>query len=205
MAAGHLTDAPNFLTGLDSVVTGLGSAGDPAGIPFEQEFSDSLTGTIQQGQGDFDAFAVHLTGNNPPAGGGTGGGTGGGGGPNPAKCGTHGQSSIGTFDYAKYDVLLTMPICSVADGPCTFSFPIEPAFAQNAPPAVFISFKLNTGDAAVWKLGGHTGKSGTGERQDYYDVTITPKTPGHYDATGTLVQGQPNRTSTFAMSVGVIA
>jgi hypothetical protein len=89
VAAGHLTDAPNFLTGLDSITTGLAGAGDPAVIPFEQEFSDSLTGTIQQGQGDFDAFGVHLLGNNPPAPGtppsggagstgGTGGGTGGG-------------------------------------------------------------------------------------------------------------------------------
>lgn len=75
--AGHLADAPNFLTGLDSVVDGLGAAGDPAGIPFEQDFSDSLASSISAGQGDFDTFAVHLTGNNPPAGGG-GSGSGGG-------------------------------------------------------------------------------------------------------------------------------
>jgi len=67
VAAGHLADAPNFLTGLDDVGTGLAGAGNPAGIPFEQEFADSLSGTIQQGQGDFDAFGVHLLGNNPPA------------------------------------------------------------------------------------------------------------------------------------------
>lgn len=75
--AGHLADAPNFLTGLDSVGDGLGAAGDPAGIPFEQDFSDSLASSISAGQGDFDTFAVHLTGNNPPPGGG-GSGSGGG-------------------------------------------------------------------------------------------------------------------------------
>lgn len=75
--AGHLADAPNFLTGLDSIVDGLAGAGDPAEIPFEQDFSDTLASAISAGQGDFDTFAVHLTGGNPPPGGG-GGGTGGG-------------------------------------------------------------------------------------------------------------------------------
>lgn len=69
---GHLADAPNFLAGLDSIVEGVGGVGDPAGTPFEQDFADTLASAISHGQGDFDTFDVHLTGNNPPASGGSG-------------------------------------------------------------------------------------------------------------------------------------
>jgi len=84
--AGHLADAPNFLTGVDFAVSDLANVGDPMHTPFEQDFADSLHASIAQGQGDFDAFAVHLTGNNPPASG--GGGTGSGG-PTTGNCGAN--------------------------------------------------------------------------------------------------------------------
>lgn len=130
----------------------------------------------------------------PPAGGGAA----------AVGCGKHGQSRIGQFDFASCDLLLTLPISSVADGPCTTSFPISPAFTLNAPPAIFVSFTLTSGDPVVWTLAGHSGTSGTGERQDYYDIRVTPKAPGHYDATGTLVTAQPAVTAKVCMSVDVI-
>jgi hypothetical protein len=62
----HPADTINFLTGYDSDLVDVGAAVVDLGTAWEGDYSAALSNTISQGQGDFDAYAVDLTGNTPP-------------------------------------------------------------------------------------------------------------------------------------------
>lgn len=79
-----LTEYPNFAAGLDIAIDLFDSAISGVYTPWEQDFADTITEAILQGDPDFQQFAVDMTGNSPPpastqpgnpAGGGSGGGT----------------------------------------------------------------------------------------------------------------------------------
>lgn len=231
--AAHLADGPNFTTGLDLALSDLGNVGDPMHTPFEQDFADSLHASIASGQGDFDAFAVHLTGNNPPASGGSGGGAAGGtGASNPADChqrtNKYGLSTLGTFPGVTCNWKMPFQIMRVQDGGCTLSTQIYPPTGQLSWPRV-VSFTLQSGDATVWKLGHHQERASDGTLVDLFDITVTPKllaapprnpqaqrigpggppapptaTQSHFDAVGILVTSNPNKTEHVCMSVDCI-
>jgi hypothetical protein len=83
-ASAVLIDFPNFLSGLD-IALGLLDASMPGvDTPWEQDFTDTLSNSITQGDPDFAAFDVHMTGNSPPPAG-TPPSTGGGGTTGPPK------------------------------------------------------------------------------------------------------------------------
>src|SRR5713226_321800 len=86
--SGSLKTADDCKRQLDLCLAKVGLAFNDLGTPFEQEFSDSLTTTIQSGDPDFKNYDVHLSGNNPPAsgGGGSGGAGGSGGGGAVTRC-----------------------------------------------------------------------------------------------------------------------
>jgi hypothetical protein len=65
--ATDLSGFDNLHSGLDSDLLNIGSAFGDLGTPWEQDFGNTLTNTIAQGQGDFNQFNVDLTGNTPPA------------------------------------------------------------------------------------------------------------------------------------------
>lgn len=65
-AASHVADFPNFLAGLDISLGLLDSSMAGVDTPWEQDFSDTVSGAITQGDPDFAAFGVHMTGNVPP-------------------------------------------------------------------------------------------------------------------------------------------
>jgi hypothetical protein len=69
--------APDFLAGLDIAIGLAGTSLPDVDKPWEQDFADTVSGSIQQGDPDFQAFGVHMTGNSPPPASGTppGGGT----------------------------------------------------------------------------------------------------------------------------------
>jgi hypothetical protein len=78
------TEYPNFAAGLDIAIDLFDSALPGLDTPWEQDFADTITDAITQGDPDFEQFATDMTGNSPPpagtqpgnpAGGGTGGGT----------------------------------------------------------------------------------------------------------------------------------
>lgn len=224
--AGHLADAPNFTAGIDLAISDLGNVGDPMHTPFEQDFSDSLHASISQGQGDFDAFAVHLTGNNPPASG--GGGTGSGG-PTTGNCGANNPlSTTGAFTGVKCDQKQTFRVLNVSGGACSYKQPQTPRDGGTSWPRIQ-SFTLQSGDATVWTLGHHQEKFSDGTLVDHYDITVTPKllpavgrnlaparigvpapdphpvqNPSHFDAVGVLVTTHPNTTQHICMSVDCI-
>lgn len=231
--AAHLADAPNFLSGFDGVLSDVAATGDPANIPFEQQFSDSLTATISQGQPDFDAFAAHLTGNNPPASGGGGGGASGGGG-SAASGDCHqrsnqwGLSQFGAFPGVACDWKMPFQVMRVQDGPCTLSTFISPPAGQTSWPRV-VSFTLQSGDPTVWQLGHHQERASDGTLVDLFDITVTPKllpvqprpqiaaqpqavtghppptqSTSHFDAVGVLVTSNPSQTQNVCMSVDCI-
>ncbi len=158
----------------------------------------SLGGSASTGDSLLNDYVTLFTPSGPPSGGGGGGGT------PPAKCGRHGQSSIGVFDFHNCDQLLTLPIASVADGPCTSEFALSPAFAQNAPPAIFVSITQTAGDTAVFTFGVRHVRQADGTTQDYWTVTVTPSTPGKYNAQATMVQQRPNLTVRICLTVDVI-
>ncbi len=136
----------------------------------------------------------------PPAPGGAGG-TG-----QSAKCGTHGQSSIGVFDFKSFDVLFTLPVLSVADGTCVFRNLVSPAGGPLTGPTVqATAFTLLTGDATLWKLGVEQAQNPQGEDVWYETFTMTPSKPGHYDATAVATLTNPPRQQKWAISVNVIA
>ena len=136
----------------------------------------------------------------PPAPGGAGG-TG-----QAAKCGTHGQSSIGVYDFKSFDVLFTLPVLSVADGTCVFRNLVSPAGGPLTGPTVqATAFTLLTGDATLWKLGVEQAKNPQGEDVWYETFTMTPSKQGHYDATAVATLTNPPRQQKWAISVNVIA
>jgi hypothetical protein len=61
-----LGDVPPLLAGAGLEFDAAASVVTDAATPWEQDFSDTLATTIQQGQPDFDTFAQDLQGNSPP-------------------------------------------------------------------------------------------------------------------------------------------
>lgn len=64
--ASHITDTRGFLSGFDSDLRNIGASSTELRAPFHADFAATLAATIKAGQHDFDSFAVHLTGKNPP-------------------------------------------------------------------------------------------------------------------------------------------
>ncbi len=65
-ASSILTTFPDFATGLDLAIAAMDAAIPEIDVPWEQDFSDTITGAITQGDPDFQQFAVDMTGNSPP-------------------------------------------------------------------------------------------------------------------------------------------
>jgi hypothetical protein len=159
-------------------------------------FTSSL-GPVSTGVDDLGTLLRSAT---PPS---PGGGAGGGG---SAKCGTHGQSSVGRFDYKAFDVLYTLPVLSVADGTCVFRNLVSPAGGPlTGETRAATAFTLLTGDTSLWKLGVLQTKNPQGEDVWYETFTMTPTKPGHYDATAVATLTAPPAKQKWAVSVDVIA
>lgn len=136
------------------------------------------------------------------------GGGGGGGSAAPSsdcskRTNKYGLSKTGSFPGVHCDWSLTFQVLRVQDGACTYS--AAPAAQQGSTtlPSI-VSFTLQSGSTAVWKLGHHTARASDGTPFDVVDVGITPAAPGHYDAVGVLVMQNPGRTWHVCMSVDVI-
>jgi hypothetical protein len=128
--ASDLSGFDNLHSGLDSDLLDIGSAFGDLSTPWEQDFGNTLTNTIAQGQGDFNQFNVDLTGNTPPAPG-----------PAPSKvdCGS------GTLDLGGVgqDVLpCHFPLTytnntAAADSVLSIKFPNDTAHVFDASPTSF--------------------------------------------------------------------
>lgn len=112
-ASAVLIDFPNFLAGLDIALGLLDAAMPDVDTPWEQDFSDSLSGSISQGDPDFAAFDVHMTGNSPPPAGSAPGNPTGGAGQQPSgkvyyqgylRIDWHGSFGYSSPDYAWFTI-----------------------------------------------------------------------------------------------------
>jgi hypothetical protein len=165
--ADHAAQGPGVLTGIDGILAEVGGIGDPAALPFEGEFSDALTTTIQQGQPDFDALATHLTGSNPPASG--GGGTPSGG----------GASQCATIDFGAIPVT----------GPLGSTTVKQTLYLQNtgSTPLHIISTKWNPDEGFTFVLDpALTGAVVQPGQQVAVTIDFTPGSVGSYQSTLTI-------------------
>lgn len=62
-----LATVPDLISSLDPDLNDVGSALPDVSTPWEQTYSGALADAITQGDGDFQQYNVHLTGNTPPA------------------------------------------------------------------------------------------------------------------------------------------
>ena len=174
----HLADAGNFLAGLDIGLHDLGLSQTEIATPFHADFEQHLTATIRSGQPDFDAYAVHLTGKNPPA-------TGAGSGPGVNTGGLQ-QVNFGTLQAGAASEFVTVTVTN------TLNSVVHPT-----------SIKVEQGKLQVFVATSECGASIPAGGKCNIVVECRPLLAGHY--TGLLVfnTDAPNSPNAIALSVTV--
>ncbi len=209
-------DAAAILDALDNALSELGGAdGGTLDDTFEEilQFDPADAGghvveasaAIADAGTNVDKLGNQLAAASLPA---PGGGGGGGSAPPSSDCSKrtnqYGLSKTGSFPGVNCDWQLTFQILRVQDGACTYSAAPGAGVGATTLPTI-VSFTLQSGSTAVWKLGHHTARASDGTPYDVVDVGITPAAPGHYDAVGVLAMQRPGRTWHVCMSVDVIS
>lgn len=175
----HLSDARNFLAGLDIGLADLGVSQAELGTDFHADFATHLTATIQQGQADFDSYAVHLTGHNPPPTPTPGPPTTGGGGLQPVDFGT----LVLGGPTKTLSVRFVNP----------FNFVVHPT-----------GITINQGKLQVFVATSECGASIPANGACMIVVTFRPLLPGHYAGLLVFNTDDPNSPYTLGLS-GTVA
>ena len=196
--SGSLGDSIDLAAGIAGTIDPNSLAGDVASFPASLAEGDAIVA-------DSNAL-LGAVGPAPPA---TGGG-GGGGGTNPtptqsSACGSYGQSSLllsdNTYNCDAADVL---PVVNIADGSCTFIFPMDNStFAGRA---TVSATSLQSGDAQLWSIANDTipGVSG-GAPVSRVWFTLKPYKTGHFLARFNVTTDRKATPETWCMIVDVIS
>lgn len=178
-ADGHLSDSRNFLAGLDLGLSDLGVSQNDLGTDFHADFANHLTATIQSGQPDFDAYSVHLTGNNPTP-------------PTPTPPPTQGGGGLQPIAFG--DLVQGAPPESIA-------VPFVNPFNFNVHPT---GITINQGRLQVFVATSECGGTIPANGTCNIIVTFRPLLAGHYAGLLVFNTDDPNSPYTLGISGTVL-
>lgn len=174
----HLADASNFLAGLDIGLSDLGVSQTELGTDFHADFANHVAATIKAGQPDFDAYSVHLTGNNPPGAPPAGPPASGGGGLQPV--------AFGRLVAGEPSKFVTVPFTNPQN------HVIHP-----------IGIKVEQGRLAVFVATSNCGASIAANGTCHITVEFRPLLAGHYSGLVVFTTDDPDSPYTISLS-GVV-
>lgn len=172
--AAHVASGRGFLTGFDSDLAEIGALPRELDGRFHRDFADSLARTIKGGQGAFNSFAVHLTGNNAPGAKPVGTPVSGGGGLQPV--------AFGQLQFGAQPKFVTVPFTNPQD------HVIHPT-----------GIKIEQGRLQVFVASNNCGGSIPAHGECEITIEFRPLLPGHY--TGLLVFNTDDPNSPYTISL----